>query len=64
MGKFYVKPCITVDCMLPEGDILGLSKLGMSSVVIEYADYDEKNPPCEADLNVQPKGLWNDEDDL
>jgi hypothetical protein len=64
MRKSYIKPCLTVDYVLPEGDILGLSELGISSFVIQFADCEEIDLPSEADDNLHQKDLWADEDDI
>lgn len=64
MRKIYVKPCLTVDCLLPEGDILGLSELGTTSFTINFADYNEKDLPGEADVNSQQPNLWGDDENI
>ena len=53
-----------MDYVLPEGDILGLSELGISSFVIQFADCEEIDLPTEADDNLHQKDLWADEDDI
>ena len=64
MRKSYIKPCLTVDYVLPEGDILGLSELGISSIVIRFTDCEENDLPTEADSNLHQKDLWVDEYDI
>lgn len=66
MKKIYTRPETTVDSMMAEQAIMGLSIENSNSkyLTIPFARYDEENVPTEADANSHSFNPWGDEEGI